>query len=77
MPIVNMKINGLTQPIGYDFGQPILSWQVADGAVGQKEAAVKVYTDLASAPVWACRGDLNWEGTYWRWMRCCPAPAIM
>ena len=62
MPIVNMKIGGVTEPMGYDFGKPILSWQVEGGAGKQKDAAIKVYTDTA-APVWECRGDLNWEGT--------------
>ena len=63
MPIVNMKISGVTEPMGYDFGKPILSWQVVGGAGTQKDAAIKVYTDDAAAPVWECRGDLNWEGT--------------
>jgi len=63
MPIVNMKIGGVTEPMGYEFGKPILSWQVEGGAGKQKDAAIKVYTDDAVAPVWECCGDLNWEGT--------------
>ena len=63
MPIVNMKIGGVTEPMGYDFAKPLLSWQVEGGAGKQKDAAIKVYADCAAAPVWECRSDLNWEGT--------------
>ena len=63
MPIVNMKIGGVTEPMGYDFAKPLLSWQVEGGAGKQKDAAIKVYADNAAAPVRECRGDLNWEGT--------------
>lgn len=63
MPIVNMKINGVTEPMGYDFADLLLSWKVESGVGTQENAVVKVYTDDAAAPVWECRGDLNWEST--------------
>ena len=50
MPIVNTKINGVTEPMGYEFAKPLLSWQVEGGAGTQKDAAIKVYTDNAATP---------------------------
>lgn len=43
MSLVNMKINGLERPIGYDYGTPLLSWQVEGGAKRQTEAVVSVF----------------------------------
>lgn len=61
MPVINMKINGLDRPIGYDYGVPLLSWQVAGGAIIQTESTVKVC--LGEKTIWEHRGNLNWEGT--------------
>ena len=64
MSLVNMKVNGLDRPIGYDFGTPLLSWQVEGGASRQTEAVIKVFENrITDAPLWECRGDLSWEGT--------------
>ncbi len=64
MSVVNLKINGVKTPLGYDLGQPLLSWQVESEASTQAEAAVRVWSDFpADDPLWECRGDLNWECT--------------
>ncbi len=62
MPIVNMKINGLERPIGYDCGELLLSWQVEGSCAAQTQAAVRVW-DQHGSLVWECEGDLAWEGT--------------
>lgn len=61
MAIINMKINGISQPMGYDLGCPLLSWQVEGGASRQAEAILRVF--LEETLLWERRGDLNWEGT--------------
>ncbi|MBO5976071.1 MAG: hypothetical protein J6P94_02685, partial [Oscillospiraceae bacterium] len=61
MSVVNMKINGLEKPIGYNYETLLLSLQVESGAVRQVDAAVSVFCE--GSLIWECRGDLNWEGT--------------
>ncbi len=63
MSIVNIKVNGLDRPLGYDLGTPLLSWQVEGGSKTQKEASIEVYRENETVPLWHCRGDLCWEGT--------------
>ena len=61
MSIVNLKISGLTCPLGCDLGTPLLSWQVEGGMGAPKCARVCVYE--GDTLVWETSGDLAWEGT--------------
>lgn len=63
MSVINIKLNGIDRPLGYDLGTPLLSWQVTDGCIGQKKAAVTVYEEPSNTPLYQQEGDLNWEGT--------------
>ncbi len=62
MPVSNIRINGLSQPIGYDCGSLLLSWKTISAAEGQKVASVRV-TDEKGVCVFSKEGDLPWEGT--------------
>ena len=62
MAVTNMKINGITTPLGYEPGPLLLSWHTQSSAKKQAEAWVRVL-DERNALVWETRGDLNWEGT--------------
>ena len=61
MSLSNMKINGLTCPMGCDVGTPLLSWLVVDGASAPRESRVCVYD--GEVLVYEASGDLSWEGT--------------
>ncbi|MBR5572847.1 MAG: hypothetical protein IKV99_09485, partial [Oscillospiraceae bacterium] len=64
MAITNIKINGVTTPLGYEPGALLLSWLVENSAAqDQRSARVCVWADGCSEPVWETCGDLRWEGT--------------
>lgn len=61
MEIYGVKINGLNDPIGYDFDILLCSWKVR-GVKGTKQcwAKIRVCTDLElSDTVWEMEGNLN------------------
>ena len=65
MPITHLKLNGITQPLGFAPGPLLLSWLVEGSAAqGQREAGICVRScsDPETA-VWSCTGDLDWCGT--------------
>ena len=62
MPVSHMKINGVTNPLGYDPGPLLLSWHTESNALGQETAKVSVF-DGAKQFVWGTDGNLSWEGT--------------
>ena len=64
MAITNLKINGVTTPLGYAPGALLLSWLVEESsAQAQSSATVRVWKTDDATPVWEHSGDLNWEGT--------------
>lgn len=62
MPISDIKINGISEGIGYDCGTMLLSWKTASAAPAQEAAAVRVSDEKGNC-VFSAEGDLNWEGT--------------
>lgn len=62
MAITNMKINGITRPLGYEPGPLLLSWHTRSSAKKQTEAWIRVWDDQ-NTHVWETRGNLDWEGT--------------
>lgn len=65
MAITNLKINGISCPLGYEPGPLLLSW-LTEGSSGshQTHARVCVRTSPSdSLPLWETGGNLNWEGT--------------
>ena len=62
MAISQMKINGITCPLGYEPGPLLLSWHTESGAKTQTEAWVRVL-DENHTLIWETRGNLDWEGT--------------
>lgn len=71
MSVVNMKINGLEKPIGYNYETLLLSWQVESGAVRQVEAAVSVFCE--GSLIWECREDV---ALYTVLKECTPNPMV-
>ena len=48
LKVDNLKVNGVTNPIGVDTDQPLLSWRVSDGdlkGVEQTTFRVQIYSD--------------------------------
>ena len=65
MAITNLKINGLSSPMGYDPGPLLFSWLVENShASKQAHARIQVWAVARSGdPLWEIGGNLNWEGT--------------
>ena len=65
MSVTHLKINGVANPLGYEPGPLLLSWQVEGStAAAQANACVKVWQGMAPCgPIWEASGDLPWEGT--------------
>lgn len=61
MSITHLKVNGLTNPLGFDPGPLLLSWQVED-AVGAPVNS-KVSVSANGQMLWSVEGNLDWEGT--------------
>lgn len=65
MAIPQLKLNGISRPLGYEPGPMLLSWLV-EGSAGTTpaHARVRVWAGAPSGdPLWEREGDLNWEGT--------------
>ena len=62
MSITHLKLNGVSEPLGYDPKPLLLSWHTDSDASTQSEAWVRVWNEQEQL-VWETRGDLNWEGT--------------
>ena len=62
MSITHLKINGVTNPLGYDPNPLLLSWHTESSAAAQSDAWIRVW-DEKNDLVWETRGDLAWEGT--------------
>ncbi len=62
MSVTEMKINGISNPLGYEPGPLLLSWKVDSDAAAQTNARIRVH-DSANTLVWEREGDLAWEGT--------------
>jgi len=62
MSVSNIKINGISEGIGYDCGTMLLSWKTVSSAETQKNASVTVSDEKGNC-VFAAKGDLPWEGT--------------
>jgi len=71
MSVSNIKINGISEGIGYDCGTMLLSWKTVSSAETQKNASVTVSDEKGNC-VFAAKGDLPWEGTR---LDFAPAPA--
>ncbi len=56
MELYSIKINGLDNPVGYDFSQLLLSWKVRD-AKGIKQAHAKIEVFAEDAPVYCTEGE--------------------
>ena len=62
MAVTNLKINGISCPMGFDCETLLLSWQV-ENASGKKPAHTHVQVWDNHALLFSKEGDLDWEGT--------------
>lgn len=62
MSITHLKINGVSNPLGYDSSSLLLSWHTESEAASQSDACVRIW-DNREQLMWETRGNLNWEGT--------------
>ena len=65
MSVINIKINGVPQPLGYDFSDLLLSWHVTDSNSSTTvNSCVVVRQDTRDGKVvFQTSGNLAWEGT--------------
>lgn len=56
MRLYAIKINGLTNPIGYDLNPPVVSWKVRDAA-GKTQKQVTVQVLCGRNDICSCSGD--------------------
>lgn len=62
MSVTHLKINGVSNPIGYAPGPLLLSWQV-EGSSASKQINAVIKVTCGESPIWETSGDLAWEGT--------------
>ncbi len=62
MAVTNLKINGMTCPMGYSVTPLILSWQV-ESAEGKYPVHTEIQVWQEATLLWQKEGDLPWEGT--------------
>lgn len=65
MAITNIKLNGISSPLGYEPGPLLLSWLVEDSpGSNQVHTKVSVYESAFTvSPIYEIEGLLDWEGT--------------
>lgn len=70
MKIVSAKINGIVNPIGYDFDKMIASWKVTEtGAEKQSQAWIEVASDeVFHFLLKSYEGNLNYTGAVITWL---------
>ena len=62
MSVTHLKINGITNPLGYEPGPLLLSWHTKSAASDQCKTKISVF-DSTQQLVWQTQGNLAWEGT--------------
>ena len=62
MAVTNLKINGISCPMGYSMDSVILSWQV-EAESGKKPVSTTVKVWENDSFLWQKEGALPWEGT--------------